>query len=64
MKREYDSPRAEKVDFDYTETVVASNGNGEVYNNDAPGSGGWICECNNSWHEGSWGDNCKNGEYT
>ena len=25
MKKEYDSPKAEKVEFDYAEVVVASN---------------------------------------
>ena len=26
MKKEYDAPKAEKLEFDYKETVVASNG--------------------------------------
>ena len=26
MKKEYDTPKAEKLEFDYTSTVVASNG--------------------------------------
>ena len=26
MKKEYKSPKAEKLEFDYTETVTASNG--------------------------------------
>ena len=48
MKKEYDAPKAEKVEFDYTETVVASHGwcnqgkesenEGDIkYNNDPNG---------------------------
>ncbi len=30
MKKQYEKPTAEKLDFDYRETVVASAGNGDV----------------------------------
>ena len=56
MKKQYVSPAAEKVEFDYTETVVASKNcfnpgsPTNTYNNAAPGSGGWVCSCDDqSW---------------
>ena len=61
MKKEYETPTAEKVEFDYSETVVASSNcsnPADVYNNAAPGSGGWVCPCDSqSW----WVENgqCK-----
>ena len=60
MKKDYITPAAEKVEFDYTETVVASN-YGDTIATNPPGSGSWECFCNNTWHAGSWGDNCVNG---
>ena len=31
MKKEYESPKAEKMEFNYSETVVASNGCGNQH---------------------------------
>ena len=46
MKKEYEEPKAEKIEFDYTETVVASesqtynmNGNGNFKKNKAGSNG-------------------------
>ena len=46
MKKGYATPKAELMDFDYTETVVASNFSG-LTDLGAPGTtsaGGWTCQ--------------------
>ena len=48
MKKEYVSPAAEKVEFNYIESVAACSGNegvGNTSRNALPGSGGWVCPC-------------------
>ena len=44
MKKEYVSPKAEMLDFDYTDTVVASGSTGLTDNNGQISAGGWKCE--------------------
>lgn len=39
MKRKYEKPFAEKMEFDYRETVVASFGNGDVGKGKGKGGG-------------------------
>ena len=46
MKKEYDAPKAEKLEFDYKETVVASTGTGCVKTNDLGQGNG----CNKPGH--------------
>ena len=64
MKKEYSVPEAEKIEFNYTETVVASHfGCGDQLNNAAPGSGGWVCPaCDEKsfWIDAATGK-CKKG---
>ena len=50
MKKEYDTPKAEKLEFDYEKAVVASNGGGK--------NNCMIIGMSTSWN--SEGDNCKN----
>ena len=61
MKKDYEAPKAEKVDFDYTENVVASRcgnsgGSANVYNND-PNGQYYKCTCT-SYYAPGWGKNC------
>ena len=57
MKREYMTPEAEKMTFDYTESVVAStaDGLGDSRHDAAPGPGvHWVCaKC---WEYDNWID--------
>ena len=53
MKKEYESPKAEKVEFDYSDTVVAS---GKDYNDDPNGQ---YYKCTGgSYYAAGWGENC------
>lgn len=54
MKKEYQKPEAEKVEFDYTEQVVACSSDG--YNDD-PNGQYYKCECTTYYAPG-WGQNC------
>ena len=55
MKKEYLAPAAEKLEFNYTETVVASNGQAsEKHDVDDQYH---LCPCTTYYAEG-WGDNC------
>lgn len=40
MKKEYETPKAELIDFDYTDTVVTSGGSGLTEGSTA----WWTCE--------------------
>ncbi len=42
MKKEYETPKAERMDFDYKETVVASNTNSGL--TDEATTEWWKCE--------------------
>ena len=45
MKKEYVSPKAEMLDFDYTDTVVASGtGLTDLGEPGTTSAGGWTCE--------------------
>ena len=44
MKKEYGTPKVEKMDFDYKESVTASNGTGLTDNNGVVSAGGWVCQ--------------------
>lgn len=55
MKKEYESPKAEKLDFDYQEAIVASSNSGNTttgpevgYNNDPDGQY-HKCGCTPYW---------------
>lgn len=55
MRKEYEVPVAEKMEFDYTETVVASDvQSSEKYNEDTQY---FKCPCT-SYFAGGWGNNC------
>ena len=41
MKKEYNTPKAEKLEFDYSDTVTASNSNGLT---DQATTAWWKCE--------------------
>ncbi len=60
MKKEYKTPRIEKLEFNYTDVVVASgtcNGNEtNSYNND-PNGQYYKCTCGTYYAPG-WGQNC------
>ena len=44
MKKEYETPKAELMDFDYTETVVASgSGLTDLGASGTTSAGGWTC---------------------
>ena len=59
MKKDYEAPKAEKMEFNYTETVVASTGDSSTQKWQ-----GWneTCTNNNGNKEnGGWnGKKCKN----
>jgi len=54
MKKQYEEPVAEKVEFDYSENVTASTGS--TYNND-PNGQYYKCTCTTHYAPG-WGQNC------
>ena len=57
MKREYATPRVEKLEFDYSETVVASSGQGNTPQSDPNGQYYKCSPCANYYAAG-WGQNC------
>ena len=61
MKKQYDAPKAEKIIFDYTETIVAASQSDDIGTNKWHG---WETSCtNNNGHKenGGWdGKKCKN----
>ena len=40
MKKEYDAPKAEKIEFNYQETIIASGASGLVLKRDSGGNNG------------------------
>lgn len=55
MKKKYEAPKAEKLEFDYSDTVVAS---GAVHNyNDDPNGAYYKCT-GESYYSPGWGQNC------
>lgn len=54
MKKEYQTPAAEKVEFDYSDTVVAST---EAEANNEKGNAYFQCSCNTYYAPG-YGQNC------
>lgn len=54
MKKHYEEPVAEKVEFDYSDNVTASKG--ETYNDD-PNGQYFKCTCTTYYADG-WGQNC------
>lgn len=53
MKKEYSAPKAEKLEFNYSEAVVAchSNTKQDEQTNCPPGTSWWKCIPNDpSWH--------------
>ena len=57
MKKGYDAPKAEKVEFDYSETVSASWETVANENNDDPNGQYYKCTCGTYYAPG-WGKNC------
>lgn len=55
MKKQYEQPKAEKVEFDYQETVTAST-DANTYNND-PNGQYYKCTCTTYYAPG-WDQNC------
>ena len=57
MKKKYEAPKAEKLEFDYSDTVVASGGQGGItYNNDPNGQ---YYKCTGeSYYSAGWGEGC------
>lgn len=60
MKKAYEEPIAEKVEFNYSENVTASGAEGgssaNTYNND-PNGQYYKCTCSTYYAPG-WGQNC------
>ncbi len=56
MKKEYKTPTAEKVEFNYANVVTAS-GSGEADANTEKGNPYYYCTCDPYYAEG-WGQNC------
>ena len=56
MKKTYETPKSERLEFDYSDTVVAS-GNSNIPNND-PNGQYFKCACENYYSPG-WGQNCS-----
>ncbi len=55
MKKTYESPRMEKLEFNYTDAIVASN-NQSNYNDDPNGQ---YYKCTGeSYYAAGWGKNC------
>lgn len=45
MKKDYEAPKVERMDFDYKETVTASNsGKCDLGGVGVVSAGGWLCE--------------------
>ena len=56
MKKKYETPKAERLELDYTDTVVASSGQGATYNNDPNGQ---YYKCTGeSYYAAGWGKSC------
>ncbi len=53
MKKHYFAPMADKIEFDYTETVIASEGGNDDHGDDGGGGGGGNggsgCQCSWFW---------------
>ncbi len=67
MKKNYEAPKAEKMEFDYIESVLAccskytdcehqKGGSSDVYNSDPHGQY-HKCTCT-TYYAGGWGQNC------
>ncbi len=54
MKEQYEAPRIEKLEFDYTDVVAASGG---VNYNDDPNGQYFKCS-GESYYAAGWGQNC------
>lgn len=52
-KKEYEAPKAEKVEFDYQETVTAS----DINYNDDPNGQYYKC-IGSTYYSAGWGQNC------
>lgn len=57
MKKTYETPKVEKLEFDYSDTVVAS-GNSNTPNNE-PGNTHYKCDPCATYYAPGWGENCK-----
>ena len=70
MKKQYETPKAEKLEFDYLESVLAccsrypncehqKSGSSEIYSNDPHGQF-YKCTCQpkTSYQSHGWGENC------
>ena len=59
MKKEYATPKMEKIEFDYTDVVTASgpdSSDAAAYNNDPNGQ---YFKCSNTgYYAPGWGKNC------
>ena len=52
MKKEYNTPSAEKVEFDYSEVVAATSGYNDVIMADkSPYDQYYKCYCNNTYYK-------------
>ena len=56
MKKKYETPKAERLELDYSDTVVASTSS-NTYNND-PNGQYYKCTCATHYAPG-WGQNCS-----
>ena len=57
MKKHYEEPFAEKVEFDYSENVTASNGSTANTDNNDPNGQYYKCTCSTYYAPG-WSQNC------
>ncbi|MBR0160173.1 MAG: hypothetical protein IJQ02_02610 [Oscillospiraceae bacterium] len=58
MKKTYETPKVEKLEFAYSDMVVASGGQGNSPNNDPNGQYYKCASCANYYAPG-WGQNCS-----
>ena len=56
MKKQYENPKAEKMEFNYSETVVASISAGDTLNDTIQQY--YSCTCS-PYYAGGWGQNCS-----
>ena len=58
MKKTYETPKVEKLEFDYSDTVVASGNSNTPTDN--PDNQYWLgCTCDRTYYSGGWGQQCS-----
>ncbi len=58
MKKTYETPKVEKLEFDYSDTVVASGNSNTSGEN--PDDQYWSgCTCDRTYYAPGWGQSCS-----